>query len=69
MIIGPRTMEQLTDSLAGADVVLDDAMLDRIDAIVAPGTELAFPDGGWTPPSLTDPAARRRPAGDRPAGA
>lgn len=69
VIIGPRTMEQLRNSLAGTEVVLDDAALERIDAIVAPGTELAFPDGGWTPPSLTEPAARRRPAGDRPAGA
>ena len=68
VILGPRTMEQLQDSLAGSDVVLDDAVLDRIDAIVAPGTELAFPDS-WTPPALTDPAARRRPASDRPAGA
>ena len=67
VILGPRTMEQLRSSLAGTDIVLDDAALDRIDEIVAPGTELAFPDGGWTPPSLTDPAARRRPAADRPA--
>src|SRR6202167_5541956 len=29
-IIGPRTMDQLTDLLAGADVVLDDDILDRI---------------------------------------
>jgi aryl-alcohol dehydrogenase-like predicted oxidoreductase len=69
VILGPRTMEQLQNSLAGADVVLDDSALERIDAIVAPGTELAFPDGGWSPPSLTETAARRRPAGDRPAGA
>ena len=31
-IIGPRTMEQLDDVLAGADVRLDEAMLDAIDA-------------------------------------
>ncbi len=69
VILGPRTMEQLQNSLAGTDVVLEDAVLDRIDGIVAPGTELAFPGGGWTPPSLTDPTTRRRPAADRAAGA
>jgi aryl-alcohol dehydrogenase-like predicted oxidoreductase len=69
VILGPRTMAQLQDSLAGADLALDDAVLDRIDEIVAPGTELAFPGGGWTPPSLTDPTARRRPTADRAAGA
>ncbi|MFN8234357.1 MAG: aldo/keto reductase, partial [Actinomycetota bacterium] len=38
-IIGPRTLEQLDDLLAGADVRLDDDVLDAIDAIVAPGTD------------------------------
>ena len=36
-IIGPRTMEQLESQLGAADVELDDALLDRIDEIVAPG--------------------------------
>jgi len=36
-IAGPRTMEQLEDTLAGVDVALSDDVLDRIDAIVAPG--------------------------------
>jgi hypothetical protein len=39
VIIGPRTMEQLTDSLKGAELTLDDETLDRIDAIVPPGTD------------------------------
>ena len=34
-IIGPRTMEQLESQLGAADVQLDDALLDRIDEIVA----------------------------------
>ena len=59
-IIGPRTMEQLTDLLAGSDVALDDEVLDRIDQIVSPGTNLNPADAGWQPPSLTDPTARRR---------
>ena len=60
-IIGPRTMDQLTDLLAGASVTLDDAVLDRIDQIVPPGVNLNPADAGWQPPVLTDPAARRRP--------
>jgi hypothetical protein len=35
-------------------VTLDDAMLDRIDEIVAPGTDLGLPDGARRPPALTD---------------
>lgn len=41
------------------DVVLDDALLDRIDEIVAPGTTINPTDAGWTNPALA-PAARRR---------
>ena len=67
-IIGPRTMDQLTDLLAGASVTLDDAVLDRIDQIVPPGVNLNPADAGWQPPSLTDPAARRRPQAARAAG-
>ncbi|WP_344661230.1 aldo/keto reductase [Catenulispora subtropica] len=69
VIIGPRTMEQLQASLAGMDVVLDDATLDRIDAIVPPGRELVWEDGGWKPPALSDVAMRRRALADRPAAA
>ena len=65
VISGPRTMEQLDGLLKAADLTLDDATLDRIDEIVPPGTDLYQPDGAWRPPSLTDPALRRRPAADR----
>jgi aryl-alcohol dehydrogenase-like predicted oxidoreductase len=58
-IIGPRTMEQLESQLGSADVELDDAVLDRIDEIVAPGTNVNPADAGWTNPAL-EPAARRR---------
>ena len=60
-IVGPRTAEQLDDLLAGQDVVLDDAVLDRIDEIVPPGRTLNPADAGYTAPSLEDRAARRRP--------
>ena len=66
-IIGPRTMDQLTDLLEGADVTLDDAILDRIDQIVPPGVTLNAADAGWQPPALTDPRLRRRPPSDRSA--
>jgi aryl-alcohol dehydrogenase-like predicted oxidoreductase len=66
-IIGPRTMDQLTDLLAGASLALDDDVLDRIDAIVPPGVTLNLADAGWQSPVLADPAARRRPRSARSA--
>jgi aryl-alcohol dehydrogenase (NADP+) len=48
-IIGPRTMEQLRDLLAGADVRMDDASLDAIDGLVPPGTVVDENDRGFTP--------------------
>jgi aryl-alcohol dehydrogenase-like predicted oxidoreductase len=59
-IVGPRTMDQLEDLLAGADVRLDADTLDVIDDVMAPGTILDEEDRGWDPPWM-EPAARRRP--------
>ena len=68
-IIGPRTMDQLTDLLAGAGTELGDDVLDRIDQIVPPGMTLNYPaDAGWQPPALADTATRRRPLPERAAG-
>jgi len=66
-IIGPRTMEQLDDLLAGSSVELDDATLDRIDAVVAPGTTLNRADAGWDAPQLSRAWQRRRPVEHRAA--
>jgi len=66
-IIGPRTMEQMTGTLGALEVTLSDEVLDRIDAIVAPGTTVDPSDAGWTPPPIADAWRRRRPA-DRRAG-
>jgi aryl-alcohol dehydrogenase-like predicted oxidoreductase len=67
-IIGPRTMEQLDDLLAGVDVRLTDEILDQIDEIVPPGTDVGAPDASaYLPPSLLRPSLRRRPAGERAA--
>jgi aryl-alcohol dehydrogenase-like predicted oxidoreductase len=57
-IIGPRTMDQLDDLLAGAEVRLDADTLDAIDDVVAPGTILDEADRGWDPPWMS-PGARR----------
>lgn len=59
-LIGPRTLDHLTSQLAAADTVLPADVLDEIDAIVAPGTDLAPDEKFDTPPSLLDPALRRR---------
>ncbi|MFC7103250.1 aldo/keto reductase [Nonomuraea rubra] len=67
VILGPRTMEQLDGLLKGSSLVLDDAVLDRIDELVPPGTNVYHPVGLWSPAPLTDPALRRRPLGDRAA--
>jgi aryl-alcohol dehydrogenase-like predicted oxidoreductase len=67
-ILGPRTMEHLDDLLAGADVALSDEILDQIDEIVPPGTEVGAPDqSAYVPPALQHAALRRRPAGERAA--
>ena len=58
-IIGPRTMQQLESQLPAADVVLDQAVLDRIDEIVPPGTTINPVDNSFQNPAL-QPAARRR---------
>ena len=47
--------------LAAADVALDEAILDRIDEIVAPGITINPADNSFINPEL-EPAARRRPA-------
>ena len=64
-IIGPRTMEHLESQLAAADVTLSDDVLDRIDEIVPPGTNVNPGDSGWENPDLR-PEARRRACGLAP---
>ena len=58
-IIGPRTMEHLESQLPAADVELPADVLDRIDEIVPPGSNVNPVDAGWSNPAL-EPAARRR---------
>ncbi|GLY29266.1 aldo/keto reductase [Kineosporia sp. NBRC 101731] len=58
-IIGPRTMEQLESQLPAADLQLSEAVLDRIDELVAPGVTLNPDDNSYGAAELT-PEARRR---------
>jgi hypothetical protein len=60
-------MVHLESLLKDASLTLDDATLDRIDAIVPPGSNLYPPDSAWRPPALANPLLRRRPAPDRAA--
>ena len=66
-LIGPRTMEQLDDLLAAAEVTLTDDVLDRIDAIVAPGTGVGRMDQEYNTPAILDAGLRRRPVQERSA--
>jgi aryl-alcohol dehydrogenase-like predicted oxidoreductase len=66
-ILGPRTMGQLDDLLAGAGVVLKDDVLDLIDEAVAPGTNAGPMGAAYEPPAVTQASLRRRPIADRAA--
>jgi hypothetical protein len=67
-LLGARTMEQLDDLLAGVDIALSDDVLDRIDEIVAPGTEIGTLDQAYVPLVIqkTEPLRRLRQKSSRP---
>ncbi|OHV36932.1 MULTISPECIES: aldo/keto reductase [Pseudofrankia] len=66
-LVGPRTMSHLDDLLAGLDVALTDDLLDQIDEIVPPGTDVGALDQAYVPPALQRESLRRRPVGERTA--
>jgi len=66
-LLGPRTLEQLDDLLAGIDVTLTDDILDRIDEIVPPGTDVGTLDQAYLPPPIQRSELRRRPVNERAA--
>jgi aryl-alcohol dehydrogenase-like predicted oxidoreductase len=66
-ILGPRTMQHLDDLLAGAEVVLSDELLDRIDEVVLPGTDAGPMGAVYVPPVVTNASLRRRPVTERAA--
>ena len=54
--------------LASLEVNLSDDILDQIDEIVPPGTDVGTPDqSAYLPPALHDPELRRRPVAERAA--
>jgi aryl-alcohol dehydrogenase (NADP+) len=67
-ILGPRTMEQLDDLLAGAEVALSDEALDAIDLIVPPGADVGIDAANYVPPAIGQAGLRRRPLGERAVG-
>jgi aryl-alcohol dehydrogenase (NADP+) len=66
-ILGPRTMQQLDDLLAGAEIRLSDDVLDRIDQIVPPGTDAGLNEAAYVPPAILKTQLRRRPTAERAA--
>jgi aryl-alcohol dehydrogenase (NADP+) len=66
-IIGPRTMAHLDDLLAGMQVRLSDALLDRIDEIAPPGYDVGLNEANYRPPALVDAGLRRRAMAERAA--
>jgi aryl-alcohol dehydrogenase (NADP+) len=66
-LLGVRTMGQLDDLLAGIDTVLTDDVLDRIDEIVPPGTDVGSLDQAYVPPEVQKTELRRRPLNERSA--
>jgi len=66
-LLGARTEAHLDDLLAGLDVTLSDDVLDRIDEIVPPGTDVGALDQAYQPPALGEPSRRRRPLAARAA--
>src|SRR5690606_20101203 len=59
-LIRPRPLGHLTSQRAAAETVLTNDVLDAIDEIVAPGTDLAAHEKNDAPPALLDAALRRR---------
>lgn len=66
-LIGPRTMAHLDDLLSGSEVCLSDELLNRIDAICPPGTDVGPLDAAYVPPAIKNALLRRRPSGERSA--
>lgn len=61
VIIGPRTMEQLDDLLACADLRLDADLLERIDELFPPASDIVEDDRS-IPTFALRRSSRRRPA-------
>ncbi len=65
--LGARTMDQLDDLVAGVDVTVGGDVLDRIDEVVAPGTDVGRLNQAYQSPGLESAAGRRPVSGRRAA--
>lgn len=61
VIMGPKTLVQLQDTLGAAELRLTSEVLDRIDTIVPPGIRIDPKESFIPNPWLDEPARRRRP--------
>jgi hypothetical protein len=57
----------VTSAIIGIDVRLTDDILDRIDEIVPPGTDVGTLDMAYVPPAIQRSSLRRRPVNERAA--
>ncbi|MBT2502442.1 aldo/keto reductase [Curtobacterium sp. ISL-83] len=64
VVVGPRTVSHVDAYVQAAEVVLDDDLLDAVDAVVPPGTHVLERDTGFPLPALT----RERLRGGRRVG-
>ncbi|ROP80683.1 aryl-alcohol dehydrogenase-like predicted oxidoreductase [Curtobacterium sp. PhB115] len=62
VVVGPRTVSHVDAYVQASEIVLDDGLLDAVDAIVAPGTHLLERDTGFALPALTRERLRGRVA-------
>ncbi|WP_133520839.1 aldo/keto reductase [Curtobacterium flaccumfaciens] len=60
VVVGPRTLSHVDAYTQAAEVALDDAVLDAIDAIVPPGTHVLEGDTGVALPGLSRERLRGR---------
>jgi len=62
-IIGPRSQQQLDNLLDRPIPALDTVLLDRLDRLVAPGTNTVGERSAFSRPGLSGRQRRRRPSG------
>jgi aryl-alcohol dehydrogenase (NADP+) len=60
-LLGARTEAHLDDLLAGLNATVSDDVLDRIDELVPPGTDVGALDQAYQPPVLENSSLRRWP--------
>lgn len=60
VVVGPRTVSHVDAYAQAAEVVLDDGLLDAVDAIVPPGTHVLEDDTGVALPALSRERLRGR---------